>query len=70
MNIPARMVPEIECQAHEMAHGTTANGLVAIKKFVAKLVAKPAFCIPTSMLMVRFFAVLNLNSVPVRKPSR
>ena len=70
MKIPARIVPEIECHAHDMAHGTTASGLVAIKKFVARLVANPAFCIPTSMLMVRFLAVLNLNSVPVRKPSR
>lgn len=64
------MVPEIECQAHDMAQGTTASGFVAIKKFVARLVAKPAFCIPTSMLIVRRLAVSKWNSVPVKNPSR
>ena len=56
--IPARMVPEMECQTHEMAHGRTANGWEA-KKTVARLVASPAFCMPTSILMVRFLAVLK-----------
>ena len=64
--MPAKIVPDMECHTHEMAHGTTANGLVAMKKLDARLVANPAFCIPTSMLIVRFLAVLNLKIVPVQ----
>ena len=51
-----------------MAQGNTANGCDT-KKTKAKLVAKPAFCMPTSMLMVRFFAVLNFAARPANQPS-
>ena len=53
----AMMVPLMECQAQLMALGTTAIGLEATKKVMARLVPSPAFCIPTSMEMVRFLAV-------------
>lgn len=60
----ASIVPEILCHAHEMAHGTTAIGLVATKKVIARFVPRPAFCMPTSMLIVRFLAVLKWKRVP------
>ena len=60
----ARIVPLMLCQAQEMAQGTTAIGLVATKKVIARLVPRPAFCIPTSIERVRFLAVLNLKSRP------
>ena len=50
-------VPEIECQAQDMAQGRTERGLAAAKKAEERLVARPAFCIPTSMLSVRFLGV-------------
>lgn len=52
----AKIVPDIECQAQLIAQGITANGHVVMKNVEAKLVAKPAFCIPTSMESVRFLA--------------
>ena len=55
---PARMVPLMLCQAQEMAQGSTERGWAA-KKVPARTVASPAFCMPTSMLMVRFLAVLK-----------
>jgi hypothetical protein len=64
-NQVAIRVPEMECQAQLMAQGTIARGQVARKKRVARLVARPAFCIPTSMEMVRFFALLKWKSLPV-----
>lgn len=60
----ARIVPLMECQAQEMAQGTTAMGRVAAKKVVARFVPSPAFCMPTSMLMVRRLAVLNRQRLP------
>ena len=59
----------MECHAQLMAHGSTASGWDA-KKFEASTVASPAFCIPTSILMVRFLAVLNLASFPANHPKR
>ena len=55
-----------------MAHGTTqraASGWRArfsglAKNAPARTVAIPAFCTPTSMEIVRFLAVLNLNKRP------
>ena len=64
VNNVASIVPEMECHAQDMAHGTTERGFVAIKNVDAKLVARPAFCIPTSMLMVLFFAFENLKRRP------
>jgi bile acid:Na+ symporter, BASS family len=52
-----------------MAQGNTARGWAA-KKLPARTVARPAFCIPTSMLMVRFLAVLKPASFPASQPSR
>ena len=50
------MVPLMLCQAQEMAQGNTERGWAA-KKLPANTVAKPAFCMPTSMEMVRFLAL-------------
>ena len=55
-NICAIIVPDIECQAQLTAHGMTASGQETMKNSEARTVASPAFCIPTSMEMVRFFA--------------
>lgn len=55
-SICAIIVPDIECQAQLTAHGMTASGQEAMKNSEARTVASPAFCIPTSMEMVRFFA--------------
>ncbi len=63
------MVPEMLCQAQPMAQGRTAKGWAA-KKLPARTVARPAFCIPTSMEMVRFLAVLNPAKRPDVHPNR
>ena len=68
-NNPARMVPLMLCQAQEMAQGRTESGCVA-KKVPARTVANPAFCMPTSIEMVRFLAVLKPAIFPVVHPSR
>ena len=57
--------PEIECQTQETADATAASG-IAGKCFVARTVASPAFCIPTSIEIVRRFAVLKRAAAPVR----
>ena len=62
----AKIVPDIECHTHEIAHGTMLNGFVAMKNVDDNTVANPAFCIPISMETVRFLAVENLNSVPTK----
>ena len=67
--MPAMMVPLMECQAQEMAQGSTESGWAA-KKVPASTVARPAFCIPTSIDKVRFFAMLNRASRPAVQPSR
>ena len=54
--ICAIIVPEIECHAQLTAHGMTASGHETMKNSEARTVARPAFCIPTSMEMVRFLA--------------
>lgn len=50
------MVPEIECHAQLTAAGITASGQLMAKKVEARTVARPAFCMPTSIEMVRFLA--------------
>lgn len=55
-NICAIIVPDIECHAQLTAHGITASGQETMKNSEARTVARPAFCIPTSMDIVRFFA--------------
>ena len=57
------------CHAQEMAQGSTASGCAA-KKVPAMTVASPAFCMPTSMDMVRFLALLNPANFPAVHPSR
>ena len=54
----------MECQTHETALMRAAWGSAA-KWVMAKLVASPAFCIPTSMVMVRFLALF----IPVARPT-
>ena len=67
--MPANIVPLMLCQAQEMAQGSTANGWAA-KKVPASTVANPAFCMPTSIEIVRFLAVLNLASEPAVHPNK
>ena len=54
----------MECHAQLSAQGITAKGQVVAKKVDANTVASPAFCIPTSMEMVLFFAFEKRNSLP------
>ena len=60
----ARMVPEMECHAQLTAAGITARGHDTAKNVDARTVASPAFCMPTSIDMVRFFAFEKLKSLP------
>ena len=60
----ASIVPDMECHAQLSAQGITAKGQVVAKKVDASTVASPAFCIPTSMEMVLFFAFEKRNSLP------
>ena len=69
-NHVASIVPEMECQAQLTAAGMTASGHDTAKNVEAKTVASPAFCIPTSMDMVRFFAFEKLNILPAEYPVR
>ena len=63
---PARSVPEIECHTQETAQMTADSGVLEnCAEVVARLVARPAFCIPTSMEMVRFLAVFIPVILPV-----
>ena len=70
-NIPASNVPEIECHTQDTAQiiadsGVDANWAVVVARFVAS----PAFCIPTSIEIVLFFAVFIPVSLPAPYPSR
>ena len=60
----------MECHAQLKAHGMTAKGHVAAKKVEARTVASPAFCIPTSMEIVLFFALEKRNILPTLYPAR
>ena len=51
--MPASSVPEIECQVQETAQMIADSGVAEnCAVVVARFVASPAFCIPTSMAMV------------------
>ena len=63
------MVPEILCQTQLIAQGSTAKGWLT-KKLAANTVASPAFCIPTSIEIVRFLAILKCASTPEHHPKR
>ena len=70
-NIPASNVPEIECHTQDTAQiiadsGVDANWAVVVARFVAN----PAFCIPTSIEIVRFFAVFIPVSFPAQYPRK
>ena len=67
-NILAKIVPEMECHTHETADTIAASGNAA-KCFDARLVASPAFCIPTSIAMVRFFATPIFKALPTKNPN-
>lgn len=58
------IVPEMECHAQLTAHGMTARGQLTAKKPEARTVARPAFCMPTSIEMVRFLAGEKWKSLP------
>lgn len=66
----ARIVPLMLCHAQLMAQGTTAMGLAATKKVMARLVPRPAFCMPTSMASVFFFANEKWKRRPTLYPRR
>lgn len=57
------------CQAQEMAQGSTDRGCAA-KKVLARTVASPAFCIPTSMESVLLLGVLKRAKRPALHPKR
>ena len=64
---PASNVPEMECHTQETAQIIADSGVEAnCAVVVARFVARPAFCIPTSIEMVLFFAVF----IPVRRPAQ
>ena len=70
-NIPASNVPEIECHTQDTAQiiadsGVDANWAVVVARFVAN----PAFCIPTSIEIVRFYAVFIPVSFPAQNPRK
>ena len=66
-NNPASNVPEIECHTQETAQMIADSGVEAnCAVVVARFVARPAFCIPTSIEIVLFFAVF----IPVRRPAQ
>ena len=69
--MPASSVPEIECQVQETAHMIADSGVAEnCAVVVARFVASPAFCIPTSIEMVLFLAVFMPTSFPAPYPSR
>lgn len=70
-NIPASNVPEMECHVQDTAQIIADSGVEAnCAVVVARFVASPAFCIPTSMEMVLFFDVFMPTSFPAPYPSR
>ena len=63
--MPASNVPEIECQVQETAQMIADSGVAEnCAVVVARFVANPAFCIPTSIAIVLFFAVFMPTSFP------
>ena len=63
--MPASSVPEIECQVQETAQMIADSGVAEnCAVVVARFVASPAFCMPTSMAMVLFLAVFMPTSFP------
>lgn len=67
LNIPAKSAPEIECQTHDTADAIAASG-IAGKCLADRTVARPAFCIPTSIETVRHFDFENFAKRPVKYP--
>src|SRR3712207_238936 len=61
----AKIVPEIECHTQDTAQAIADSALVG-KNFELNPVARPAFCTPTSIDNVRFFAVLIPNNFPAK----
>jgi hypothetical protein len=53
------------CQTLKRAPGIVANGYAA-KCMVARLLAKPEFCIPTSIEIALFFVSVRPNRQPIR----
>ena len=64
---PAKSAPEIECQMQETVEAIAASG-IAGKCFADRTVASPAFCIPTSIEIVRHFDFENFARRPVMYP--
>ena len=67
LNIPAKSAPEIECQTHDTADAIAASG-IAGKCLADRTVARPAFCIPTSIETVRHLEFENFARRPVMYP--
>ena len=63
LNICAAMLPEKLCHTENMAPGTAAMGKRA-KWVAAREVARPEFCIPTSMEMAVRLGFSKPSSVP------
>ena len=65
LKMPASNAPETECHTHETAEATAASG-IAGKCLPASTVASPAFCMPTSMEIVRRLGCVNRAATPER----
>lgn len=67
LKTPAKSAPEIECQTHDTAEAIAASGIVG-KCLADRTVARPAFCIPTSIETVRHLEFENFARRPVMYP--
>ena len=59
----ARIAPEMLCQTEKMAPGTVAIERSG-KAVVAREVARPEFCMPTSIERAFVFGTFNRNNLP------
>ena len=66
--ILAKTDPEILCHTLKIAPGSVANGLAA-KLAVASVIARPLFCIPTSIAMAVAFVYSTRKSLEAPSPS-
>ena len=65
----ARTAPEMLCHTENTAPGMVASGYCA-KWAAAREVARPEFCIPTSMEIARHLVESSFSSLPTPKPVR
>ena len=67
--IQAKRAPDILCQAEKIAPGTVAIG-IEVKCALARPVARPEFCMPTSTeRAIAFFQLMPVRRAKI-KPNR